>query len=798
MKKGTIITAATLLVLIFFAFAAPPTSPSLNYPSSAGIRINNNVTIKWTNSSDTDRDAVRYNIFYSNDSGITWQPIAYNYGFENRLNDSSGSKNLSFSGNENQTVYITIPKSANITKARLNLTGYLNLTGPYAQVYNAFTDEAESDGNRDGSASFLSFGRSGAYNPVDFYALVYTPASANISMMELRLGPIGADPQTKSIIYDFYIAETNDYFTGDVTDNNITAYTKVKDQLNVSKEWGADNNVYKNITFDTTYEMLSSKKYMIWFKFVYGIGGNNANYDVMFDNDVTNNYSASNRSIYRESYNYLLEIRLFSGITQNVSGVWLEVGNEDGNYEFNQTEKFLTENETEDFSAVLQNYISNVCTANPWENCTIPLTVHSNTSGEIEISDIDIEFTDYWWNTSSIKEATTYRINITPTDTTSNGSSSISANDFTISHNAPNLTLNYPATSYSDSSSDPVSVIFNCSAEDDYGLKNISLYITDKSNNSFSLNRTTDVSGVSNTVNWSLNLNNGDYTWACRAFDLAGNYNYSENRSIKINYVAPVSEAGTGKAPAGGWTGSLTIQKIQFDVIILNFSSPINPGEFFNFSYLVKSTGSIIGDVDIDFWIEGEKEISSGKEVIYFATNEEKTRTTKLFIPSTTAAGVYGFYVKAKYNEQGATAKTTIEIKEETKKEEKIKISVSLNKILEFLKKNCVYLAIGFGILVLLFCIILGKKIKKRSLLEENRLKNKKGMKVISEDGIEIGKIKDLNIKDNKLHEWVIIPNRRIRKIIRKKKILLKHNSVKSIKELFVINERASKKLLEK
>jgi len=58
----------------------------------------------------------------------------------------------------------------------------------------------------------------------------------------------------------------------------------------------------------------------------------------------------------------------------------------------------------------------------------------------------------------------------------------------------PTTTLNYPPVNYYNDTSDPVDVIFNCSANDstgsNKGVVNISLYITDNTNTSFSLNQT--------------------------------------------------------------------------------------------------------------------------------------------------------------------------------------------------------------------------------------------------------------------------------------------------------------------
>ncbi|MEN9626327.1 MAG: hypothetical protein RL557_655, partial [archaeon] len=81
------------------------------------------VAINWTLSNDSENDFVRYFIEYSNNSGTNWTSIISNYGYENTFNDSTTQKTLTFSGNENKTVYVRIPKKANVTYARIDLGG---------------------------------------------------------------------------------------------------------------------------------------------------------------------------------------------------------------------------------------------------------------------------------------------------------------------------------------------------------------------------------------------------------------------------------------------------------------------------------------------------------------------------------------------------------------------------------------------------------------------------------------------------------------------------------------------------
>ena len=102
---------------------------------------------------------------------------------------------------------------------------------------------------------------------------------------------------------------------------------------------------------------------------------------------------------------------------------------------------------------------------------------------------------------------------------------------------SPEVTLNSPTPEYSDNTKQDQNITFSCSATDNYALESLSLYITDSSNQGFSLNQTDHITGLSNSSNWTLFLGNGDYTWNCLSYDSSGNNDFSsENRSIMINF----------------------------------------------------------------------------------------------------------------------------------------------------------------------------------------------------------------------------------------------------------------------
>jgi len=100
-----------------------------------------------------------------------------------------------------------------------------------------------------------------------------------------------------------------------------------------------------------------------------------------------------------------------------------------------------------------------------------------------------------------------------------------------------------------------------------------------------------------------------------------------------------------------------------FDVKIIEFESPIKLGEFFYFTYFIKGMAEIHKDVEVSFWIEKNGEIiTSGLDTIYLGSFEEKTETTKIFLPTSVKSGIYNFIVQVKHENYFAKSQRTIEI----------------------------------------------------------------------------------------------------------------------------------------
>ena len=102
--------------------SAPPTDSILLQPNLG--TFDTKVLINWTLSTDPNNDFVRYDLDSSNNSGVNWYSIISNYGFENKLNDSSTNETINYGGNENKTFYLKLPKKARVTNSAFDLTGF--------------------------------------------------------------------------------------------------------------------------------------------------------------------------------------------------------------------------------------------------------------------------------------------------------------------------------------------------------------------------------------------------------------------------------------------------------------------------------------------------------------------------------------------------------------------------------------------------------------------------------------------------------------------------------------------------
>ena len=101
-----------------------------------------------------------------------------------------------------------------------------------------------------------------------------------------------------------------------------------------------------------------------------------------------------------------------------------------------------------------------------------------------------------------------------------------------IPDNPPTVTLNLPGNNSTDTDGN---VTFNCSANDDYQLVNLTLYVWNSS--ALYYNNTVGISGIGNSSSWNLtNMPNDIYNWNCLAYDNASQSSWAtSNRTVTVN-----------------------------------------------------------------------------------------------------------------------------------------------------------------------------------------------------------------------------------------------------------------------
>ncbi|MBT6367977.1 hypothetical protein HOJ75_04825, partial [Candidatus Woesearchaeota archaeon] len=284
---------------------------------------------------------------------------------------------------------------------------------------------------------------------------------------------------------------------------------------------------------------------------------NNSNYTVTYDNtsysefniswydDVSvsivyfesnysgtnTNYSMTNSTL--NSYNY-------SALLPAGGHFWRSYANDSVNglntsdyYNFTITESASTVNLTLNYSS------SNITVTN---GSLIDINCSKLTGDDEGTVTLSINGTTYSTGTGGLGNATSFNNtgehNATCVYTASQNYTTTST-IFWISvvaqDNAPNTTLITPTASYTNDSTENVNVDFNCTATDDTEIANISLYVTNSDNGSFTANVTTSVNGTTNSSNWTLSLGTGNYTWNCLTYDNNSQTAWGNNHTIVIN-----------------------------------------------------------------------------------------------------------------------------------------------------------------------------------------------------------------------------------------------------------------------
>ncbi len=207
------------------------------------------------------------------------------------------------------------------------------------------------------------------------------------------------------------------------------------------------------------------------------------------------------------------------------SNISIYVGN---GLAYNQTGKFLT-TENIEFSEELNGALYS-CTADSDGYCTIPLTIHSDSSGQIALNDLDINFniTEYVWNAASLVNGL-YKARIRSYNGQTYGSWDASDNYFGIGLNPLRLVN--------------LSVVYQNSTQRIFKFIAENLFATSLNNLTWQLN--VGSSNISSQLN--SNLSNGENmlvhvfynysssgNYTIRATASSGQYNYNSTINITV------------------------------------------------------------------------------------------------------------------------------------------------------------------------------------------------------------------------------------------------------------------------
>ncbi len=151
-------------------------------------------------------------------------------------------------------------------------------------------------------------------------------------------------------------------------------------------------------------------------------------------------------------------------------------------------------------------------------------TVGNHTEGE-----------SYFWNISDYPDQTGVDIKCRAIDNGSNVYSNYYNPDVDLMIDntpPPTVILEYPVDYEVYDQAHFVNVTFNCSATENLaGLKNITLYLSNIYGYSQTPYQTTNLSGLSDSAEWTVELGLGNYTWNCLAYDVPGNAHWAESNS---------------------------------------------------------------------------------------------------------------------------------------------------------------------------------------------------------------------------------------------------------------------------
>lgn len=285
-----------------------------------------------------------------------------------------------------------------------------------------------------------------------------------------------------------------------------------------------------------------------------------------------------------------------------------------------------------------------------------------------------------------------YNITFIANDSSNNRNVSIVVNFSVNDLAAPNVTNITPARDSSFSTSDVIEIGANVT--DDIMTSKVYANVSYPNGSAllFELSNSTEYTRRFN-LSFTIPSVTGNYNITFIANDSSNNFNRSGRTNFTVSAAAPPpapAPAPSGQRGGGGGQSRTTTAAVAllqpectsnldcpvnrycvnqkcvriFDLKILTVDSPVQPGDFFDFSYLVKGIGDISGDVTLDFWLEkGGNKVVSGTDVIFIGKNDQRIEATNLFLPTTLPEGKYTFKIQLTYDRYQIVSSRTVEVK---------------------------------------------------------------------------------------------------------------------------------------
>ncbi len=362
-----------------------PTIPTMLLCDGTDCINNNtfmdNIEINCSGSNDSEDDDITYFVYAKYNQTSESEEII------NSFNNSLTAENLSFTGREIITRYLEIPKNASVVNATINLTGYREAGDLNKHKYEWFV-ENDSDyhyvNSNDWKAQTFSVGTLGDNE------------SFRVTSVKLKLFRDGAD--VGDVVVSIRATDVDGKPTGDDLSNGT---------FNGNDLTASDSGEWREVNL-SSYVLSPSTKYAVvvringssdiglrYYSGDSGYGGGN----VAYSSNAGVGWSA-----YSET-DYMFEVLGTNKTYPN--NPYLEIGDLDGNYEWNYSGELNFSSMSKDFSFAINSALNaeacdcDECVLNG-DDCIIGFSFYSDSKAELEYSFLNISYQTGGYSWSSI------------------------------------------------------------------------------------------------------------------------------------------------------------------------------------------------------------------------------------------------------------------------------------------------------------------------------------------------------------------------------------------------------------